>query len=139
MGRQQHAFKPPITITNAAGVCSASPTTVSAQGVSVTLENLSYNAWFSAAGSVKVWVKKASAATWSSYILNTPVANPFRVPYSSFSPALGTITAGTQMQVVITGNATAICPSIDCGGGAVSNIMSFTAANCAMSPSTKRN
>jgi hypothetical protein len=121
---------PPIIITTATGTCSANPFVYPSPGVSVNLNSLSHSFWISGPGAVKVWVKKNSSLTWSSYVMSTPKPNPFRVPFSAFSPALGPIAAGTPMNVAITANPAATCPTIACGGAAVSNYANFTASNC---------
>lgn len=126
----QSSAVPNIIITNAAGTCNASPIISPSPGVRITLESLSYSYFFAGAGARKIWVKKNSSATWSSYVITTPTANPFNVRYALFTPSLGSIPAGTLMNVAITAQTTATCPSIACGGGAVSNFVNFTAANC---------
>ena len=126
----QNSAVPNIIITNAQGICNASPVITPSPGVRITLEAVTHSFFFSSPGARKIWVKRNSSTTWSSYVITTPTTNPFRVPYTSFSPSLGVVAPGTVMNVAITALTTATCPSSACGAGAVSNFVNFTAANC---------
>ncbi len=132
--KEANARAPLLEIAQAENTCMANPLLFPSPGAKITLTSSAASYFLPSSGTLKVWAKKSGSATWSGYVLNSSMGNPIVIPYASFTPALGSIPAGTVVHLAITGNYAGACPGTPCETVSGPNYASVITQVCKLSP-----